>query len=61
MPHKTGQKLQSTVRFEKSTYEIIEMISERDGLTFAETVRKIIETSLQKSAYSEARSTHSGE
>lgn len=46
LPTKKGQKLQSTVRFEAETYREVEMIQETIGVSFAETVRKLVKEGL---------------
>lgn len=43
-----GQKLQVTCRFEASTIEKIEEIQEAHGMGFAQTVRRLIRTSLSQ-------------
>jgi hypothetical protein len=43
-----GQKLQSTVRFEPSTFEELEDISENSGVSFSEAVRRTVRKGLQE-------------
>ncbi|MFB6099843.1 MAG: hypothetical protein ABEK16_01090 [Candidatus Nanohalobium sp.] len=47
VPTRTGQKLQSTVRFEADTYREVEGIQDAHGITFAETVRKLVKKGLK--------------